>query len=235
MLFKRKKANVESEIIKVNERLGVIRKEINNKKSEIAQKKEETEAILGQLAMEESPDLNEQLNRSRKALERMETNLSDLVFQESSLLSRREKLQKESTEALVRESEKDLEELAKSFNKNLDSALEVVQIFEGLYQGCREIEIKYDSLYEERQNAMKKTGVNIPLDMKEGMGRLSRAPAPYGFTFRIDRNNQGNFLNALLEYRAKMKVYEEQKDRIPRKPEEIPEPFARYSEPGFRI
>jgi hypothetical protein len=108
-------------------------------------------------------------------------------------------------EAEIREAPGKAEAAADKFNALLDQALEAAEVLRGIHSTLQEKARAFNEIINQHQNACLKLGVVKPLDLKTGLGRLSKAPMPYNATFHVP--NFDYFLGALIQYRAKLSGY----------------------------
>ena len=226
MVFK-KAQNVEDKLKAIDERLIELTQKLNSKKRDLDEKKIEVADILGQLALEEDAETEERRNRSKKSTERLSEIVNDLTAQIELLKVERSKQAFELHQAQIREIPGKLEAIAKNYNLILDEAVGLIDAFEVLHRKALEVQGTFTSLQNQRSDALTKLKKIEPLNLAEGLGRLSQAGSPYGSTFLVSPD-VADFFRMLIMYRQNLKNYEAYKLSNPKSDEPIPQEEVKF-------
>ena len=196
----------------MDERLRELREKAEDQEKKIAAKKEDLGRVIGELAVKESSENEENLKSCKKALERMTETLDETKAMILSLEIERGRLSVEMAEAEIREIPNQLEELCRGFNNLLDEGIVLLEGIETLHKKLQATQADFFSLSNKRSNALSKLGRMEGLVISEGLGKLSQVGSPHGQSFSVP-TEVGLFISTLKRYREALENFEKfQKD-----------------------
>ena len=207
-MFLHKTSRTGDKLIALEKRIIELQERIADREQSINEKREDLGKVIGEVALKETTENLENMKSAKKALEKMHEVLNESRAMLQAAETERLRLLDEMAAASVREAPAKLEEFAKSYNLLLDEAIGVLEAIEILHKKAKQTQDNFYSLSNERSNALSKLGKIEPLNLSEGLGRLSNVGSPYASAFIVADSLEG-FFRGLIQYRASLKSYEQ--------------------------
>jgi len=222
--------DIETKINLVTQRISELAGKIRVKTEDIATQKERVAGTLGSLAMEPNPELEDQLSRHRKVLQRMEEALGDLVFQHDLLKKNLITLQGSYLDARLDEIPDMVLKQAAVFNSVLENAYVKLQELKTVWSRLRGVQNIYFALVKAYSDTCSQLGKVAPLPDGCGLGPLHLAKRHYQKSFAAS-DSFSNFLVDLVAYGRAVQEFADTMKANPQIFAELQEAADKMSQP----
>lgn len=215
--FLKRPATVEGRLNGINERIASLEKSIQTKTQNVEEAKRLVGERLGTLAMDETPQNQENYAHSKKALERSSESLADLQQQLKFLNDEKARLEVEMKRVTAADCITRAEQAASNYNGLLEKAVIAVNLLKDLHKQAYAEQEHFHSALKERAASLEALGVMEPTVLKVTLGAgLPNAPSP--FTYNIDipaLEHLGKFVGVIQEYAAKLAGWKQYQEQVP--------------------